>query len=147
MVIDRKLDSFMKHRTDKDYRTMWLNNGYSFTELRHCVNKYFTNVEEHQDYSNLLNKIHHSLRKTFISERESNFEVASILIYIVVNELKKFKTIYIPKNILPEDEFTEMLKNFCHVYRINIDRNQLCFIYENELNKTTAHKIKYWELD
>ena len=60
---------------------------------------------------------------------------------------KKFKTIYIPKNILPEDEFTEMLKNFCHVYRINIDRNQLCFIYENELNKTTAHKIKYWELD
>ena len=38
MVIDRKLDSFMKHRTDKDYRTMWLNNGYSFTDCRFKLN-------------------------------------------------------------------------------------------------------------
>ena len=146
-MIDRKLDANMRHRTDKEYRNMWINNGYSKTELRYCIYHHLKDYEEFQFYGDFWNKVHESMRQTFKNVTESNYEVASVLIYLVVTELRQIKSFLIPNKILPEDKFTEMLANFCYVYRINIDRNQICFIYENELNETTANKIQFWDLD
>ena len=150
MITDRKLDAFMKHRSDKEYRTMWIHNGYSQTELRKCIYRflksndgYLKSDEELECFVDFQINIHTSMLKTFTNANDSNYLVASVLIYLVVKELRKIKWFSIPRKILPNDNFTEILENFCNVYRINVDRNQICFIYENELNQNTAKKIKY----
>ena len=79
------------------------------------------------------------------TENKNLKEILNLRFNLNFEEYEKIKSYSIPSKILPDDNFTEMLENFCYVYRINVDRNQICFIYEKELNQITAKKIKRWD--